>query len=49
MQQAGASAIRVNTTVLNKMWTANAVYRAMREAVLNRTPADDSQKGGDHE
>lgn len=29
MQAAGPGAIRFDTTVLNKMWTANAVYRAM--------------------
>lgn len=30
MQQAGAQAIRFDTTIINKIWTANAVYRAMR-------------------
>jgi hypothetical protein len=43
MQQAGATAISFNTTVLNKIWTANAVYRAIREVALKRTPADDSR------
>ncbi len=33
MQQAGASAIRFDTTIINKIWTANAVYRAMRAAM----------------
>lgn len=33
MQQAGATAIRFDTTIINKLWTANAVYRAMRAAV----------------
>lgn len=28
MQAAGAGAIRFDTTVLNKIWTANAVFRA---------------------
>jgi hypothetical protein len=37
MQQAGASAIRFDTTVLNKLWTANAVYRAIREVALRTT------------
>lgn len=32
MQAAGAQAIRFDTTTINKMWTANAVYRAMRAA-----------------
>lgn len=32
MQLAGAQAIRFDTTVLNKMWTANAVWRAMHDA-----------------
>jgi hypothetical protein len=29
MQAAGAQAIRFDTTLLNKLWTANAVFRAM--------------------
>ncbi|MGX5887839.1 hypothetical protein [Burkholderia gladioli] len=29
MQLAGAMAIRIETTPINKIWTANAVYRAM--------------------
>lgn len=29
MQLAGAQAIRFNTTPINKIWTGNAVYRAM--------------------
>ncbi len=33
MQQAGATAIRFETTIINKLWTANAVYRAMRAAL----------------
>ena len=32
MQAAGASAIRIETTALNKLWTANAVFRAMLNA-----------------
>lgn len=32
MQVAGASAIRIETTALNKLWTANAVFRAMLNA-----------------
>jgi hypothetical protein len=32
MQLAGAEAIRMDTTALNKIWTANAVFRAMVEA-----------------
>ncbi|ASV21257.1 hypothetical protein [Klebsiella quasivariicola] len=33
MQSAGASAIRIETTAVNKLWTGNAVYRAMLAAV----------------
>lgn len=29
MQSAGASAIRIETTAINKLWTGNAVFRAM--------------------
>lgn len=32
MQSAGASAIRIETTALNKPWTGNAVFRAMLAA-----------------
>lgn len=32
MQSAGASAIRIETTALNKLWTGNAVFRAMLAA-----------------
>ncbi|HGW4085435.1 TPA: hypothetical protein ACNIDP_003283 [Klebsiella michiganensis] len=32
MQSAGASAIRIETTALNKLWTVNAVFRAMLAA-----------------
>lgn len=32
MQSAGASAIRIETTAVNKLWTGNAVYRAMLAA-----------------
>lgn len=32
MQSAGASAIRIETTGLNKLWTGNAVFRAMLAA-----------------
>lgn len=32
MQSAGASAIRIETTVLNKLWAGNAVFRAMLAA-----------------
>lgn len=37
MQQAGAGAIRIETTIINKLWTANAVYRAMRAAILAKS------------
>ena len=32
MQSAGASAIRIETTALNKLWTGNTVFRAMLAA-----------------
>ncbi|EPX2739222.1 hypothetical protein ACWYD0_001894 [Klebsiella aerogenes] len=32
MQSAGASAIRIETTAINKLWTGNAVFRAMLAA-----------------
>lgn len=32
MQAAGAQAVRFGTTVINKIWTGNAVYRAMLAA-----------------
>ncbi|HGS7068399.1 TPA: hypothetical protein ACMEW0_002443 [Klebsiella quasipneumoniae subsp. quasipneumoniae] len=32
MQSVGASAIRIETTALNKLWTGNAVFRAMLAA-----------------
>ncbi|ELS1887259.1 hypothetical protein R4U68_003822 [Raoultella ornithinolytica] len=32
MQSAGASAIRIETTAVNKLWTGNAVFRAMLAA-----------------
>jgi hypothetical protein len=40
MQTAGAQAVRMDTTVINKIWTANAVFRAM---VAAASPAADSQ------
>ncbi|MES3286640.1 DUF551 domain-containing protein [Klebsiella aerogenes] len=39
MQSAGASAIRIETTALNKLWTGNAVFRAMLAAAPHDTPA----------
>lgn len=42
MQSAGASAIRIETTALNKLWTGNAVFRAMLAAAPQDTPALDS-------
>jgi hypothetical protein len=38
MQAAGAQAIRFDTTVLNKLWTGNAVCRAMLAAVPDTLP-----------
>jgi hypothetical protein len=35
MQAAGAQAVRIDTTVLNRMWTANRVFRAMVEAAAS--------------
>lgn len=39
MQSAGASAIRIETTAINKLWTGNAVFRAMLAAAPQDTPA----------
>lgn len=44
MQHAGASAICFDTTIINKLWTANAVYRAMRTAI--QAQAGDAPTGG---
>lgn len=38
MQLAGAQAIRFDTTVFNKMWTASAVWRAMHDAAAPSAP-----------
>lgn len=38
MQSAGASAIRIETTALNKLWTGNAVFRAMLAAAPQEVP-----------
>jgi hypothetical protein len=35
MQAAGAQAVRIDTTVLNRMWTANRVFQAMVEAAAS--------------
>ncbi|MDE1008185.1 MAG: hypothetical protein OSB38_21180 [Paraburkholderia fungorum] len=35
MQLAGAQAVRMDTTVINKIWTANAVFRAMVAAAAS--------------
>ena len=32
MQAAGAQAVRIDTTAINKIWTSNAVFRAMLAA-----------------
>jgi hypothetical protein len=41
MQTAGAQAIRIETTILNKIWTGNAVFRSMVEVApqLAQQPA----------
>ena len=41
MQSAGASAIRIETTALNKLWTGNAVFRAM----LAAAPQEEDDNG----
>ncbi|HHT0510808.1 TPA: DUF551 domain-containing protein [Raoultella planticola] len=38
MQSAGASAIRIETTAVNKLWTGNAVFRAMLAAADSGIP-----------
>lgn len=40
MQSAGASAIRIETTALNKLWTGNAVFRAMLAAAPQEVSHD---------
>ncbi|MGI4662309.1 DUF551 domain-containing protein [Klebsiella pneumoniae] len=47
MQSAGASAIRIETTALNKLWTGNAVFRAMLAAAPHDTPALNSVQSVD--
>lgn len=37
MQLAGAQAIRFDTTPINKIWTANAVFRAMWDAAMQQS------------
>lgn len=50
MQHAGALAIRFDTTVINKLWTGNAVYRAMVAAALSAPSAGNGgAKGGREE
>lgn len=44
IQFAAANAIRFDTTPLNKMWTGNAVYRAIREVLI--AAHQQKQKGG---
>lgn len=38
MQSAGAGAIRFDTTAVNKLWTGNAVFRAMLAAAPQEEP-----------
>ena len=40
MQAAGAQAVRLDTTALNRIWTANAVFRAMVAAAQPTVAAD---------
>ncbi|WP_046878430.1 hypothetical protein [Klebsiella michiganensis] len=47
MQSAGASAIRFDTTAVNKLWTGNAVFRAMLAAAQHDTPALNSLQSVD--
>jgi hypothetical protein len=47
MQLAGAQAIRMETTALNKIWTANAVFRAMVNAASSATAPLTSDSDGE--
>jgi hypothetical protein len=40
MQSAGASAIRIETTAINKLWTGNAVFRAMLAAATQEVKGE---------
>lgn len=44
MQTAGAQAVRIDTTVINKIWTGNAVFRAMIAAAPAAPAAQDDAK-----
>lgn len=46
MQAAGAQAVRIDTTVINKIWTGNAVFRAMI-AAAPAAPAHGEAEQGD--
>lgn len=45
MQSAGAGAIRFDTTAVNKLWTGNAVFRAMLAAAPQETSVNDVTTG----
>ena len=44
MQAAGAQAVRIDTTAINKIWTGNAVFRAMIAAAPAAPAAQDDAK-----
>ncbi len=44
MQAAGAQAIRFDTTALNKLWTGNAVFRAMLAAAPSQQNEQEREK-----
>lgn len=44
MQTAGAQAVRIDTTVINKIWTGNAVFRAMIAAAPAAPAAQNDAK-----
>ena len=45
MQAAGAQAVRIDTTAINKIWTGNAVFRAMIAAAPAARAAQGDAKG----
>lgn len=45
MQTAGAQAVRIDTTAINKIWTGNAVFRAMIAAAPAARAAQGAAKG----
>jgi len=49
MKRAGAMAIRFDTPIINKLWTGNAVYRAMVGAAIDAARASLDGRREGHE